>query len=103
MPAITSAMKKSNPLWLISVDDSACESSSYSARRLLAISTRVAAISTSSSSFRRDTILVLGSRALSQFERSLTNLFGRRVDLIMPSALRNPWFRREAEKARSTL
>ena len=40
---------------------------------------------------------------LSQFERSLTNLFGRRVDLIMPSALRNPWFRREAEKARITL
>jgi uncharacterized protein len=39
----------------------------------------------------------------SQFERSLTDLFGRRVDLIMPSALRNPWFRREAEKARVTL
>jgi uncharacterized protein len=40
---------------------------------------------------------------LSQFERSLTHLFGRRVDLITPSALRNPWFRREADKARVTL
>ena len=40
---------------------------------------------------------------LSQFEQSLTKLFGRRVDLITPSALRNPWFRREAEKARITL
>jgi hypothetical protein len=40
---------------------------------------------------------------LSQFERSLASLFGRRVDLIMPSALRNPWFRREADKARVTL
>ncbi len=39
----------------------------------------------------------------SQFEQSLTRLFGRRVDLIMPSALRNPWFRREAEKGRVTL
>jgi predicted nucleotidyltransferase len=40
---------------------------------------------------------------LSQFEQSLAHLFGRRVDLIMPSALRNPWFRREADKARLTL
>lgn len=40
---------------------------------------------------------------LSQFEQSLTHLFGRRVDLITPSALRNPWFRREADKARVTL
>lgn len=40
---------------------------------------------------------------LSQFEQSLARLFGRRVDLIMPSALRNPWFRREADKARVTL
>ena len=40
---------------------------------------------------------------LSQFEQSLTQLFGRRVDLIMPSALRNSWFRREADKGRVTL
>jgi len=40
---------------------------------------------------------------LSQFEQSLTHLFGRRVDLITPSALRNPWFRREADKGRVTL
>jgi predicted nucleotidyltransferase len=40
---------------------------------------------------------------LSQFEQSLAQLFGRRVDLITPSALRNPWFRREAEKGRVTL
>ena len=40
---------------------------------------------------------------LSQFEQSLTQLFGRRVDLIMPSALRNPLFRREADKGRVTL
>jgi hypothetical protein len=40
---------------------------------------------------------------LSQFEQSLAGLFGRRVDLIMPSALRNAWFRREADKARVTL
>ena len=40
---------------------------------------------------------------LSQFEQSLARLFGRRVDLIAPSALRNPWFRREADKARVTL
>jgi uncharacterized protein len=40
---------------------------------------------------------------LSQFEHSLSQLFGRRVDLITSSALRNPWFRREAEKARITL
>ena len=40
---------------------------------------------------------------LSQFEQSLTHLFGRRVDLITPSALHNPWFRREADKGRVTL
>ncbi len=40
---------------------------------------------------------------LSQFERSLTALFDFRVNLISPSALRNPWFRREAEKARVTV
>jgi predicted nucleotidyltransferase len=40
---------------------------------------------------------------LSQFERSLTQLFGRRVDLITSSASRNPWFQREADKARVTL
>ena len=40
---------------------------------------------------------------LSQFEQSLTRLFGRRVDLVMHSALRNPWFRREVEKGRITL
>jgi len=40
---------------------------------------------------------------LSQFEQSLTKLFGRRVDLISPSALNNRWFRREADRARVTL
>jgi predicted nucleotidyltransferase len=40
---------------------------------------------------------------LSQFQRSLAQLFGGHVDLIMPSALRNPWFRREADKARVIL
>jgi hypothetical protein len=40
---------------------------------------------------------------LSQFEQSLADLFGRRVDLITPSALRNPWFRRQADKARVTV
>ncbi len=40
---------------------------------------------------------------LSQFEQSLTKLFGRRVDLISPSALNNRWFRREADKGRVTV
>ena len=40
---------------------------------------------------------------LSQFGQSLTKLFGRRVDLISPSALNNRWFRREADRARVTL
>ena len=40
---------------------------------------------------------------LTKFKRRLAELFGRRVDLVMPSALRNSWFRREAAKTRVTL
>src|SRR5581483_9460392 len=38
-----------------------------------------------------------------KFRAELSTLFKRPVDLVMPSALRNPWFRREAEKARITV
>jgi uncharacterized protein len=38
---------------------------------------------------------------LFELEQKLSRLFGRRVDLVMTSALRNPWFRREAEKTRT--
>lgn len=40
---------------------------------------------------------------LSHFKQSLTQLFGRRVDLVTPSAFRNSWFAREADKARVML
>jgi predicted nucleotidyltransferase len=36
-----------------------------------------------------------------EYWKQLSGLFGRRVDLVMTSALRNPWFRREAEKTRT--
>ncbi|HEU6447291.1 MAG TPA: nucleotidyltransferase domain-containing protein [Verrucomicrobiae bacterium] len=34
------------------------------------------------------------------FEENLKNLFGRPVHLVMVSALKNPWFSREAQKTR---
>jgi hypothetical protein len=38
---------------------------------------------------------------LFELQTSLANLFGRRVDLVMTSALRDQWFRREADKTRT--
>lgn len=38
-----------------------------------------------------------------EFQKALSDLFGRRVDLVMPSVLRDPWFRREVEKTRITI
>ena len=40
---------------------------------------------------------------LQEFEEQLTALFGRRVDVVLSSALRNPWFRREAAKTRTLI
>ncbi len=40
---------------------------------------------------------------LFDLENALSALFGRKVDLVMPSALRNPWFRREADKTRTVI
>src|SRR5206468_10738729 len=37
------------------------------------------------------------------FQGELSTLFNRPVDLVRESALRNPWFRREANKTRVTL
>ncbi len=37
---------------------------------------------------------------LQDLEGSLASLLGRKVDLVTTSALRNTWFRREAEKTR---
>lgn len=36
-------------------------------------------------------------------EEALANLLGRKVDLVMTSALRNKWFRREAQKTRRVI
>jgi len=38
-----------------------------------------------------------------EFEENLENLFGRPVHLAMMSALKNPWFRREAQKTREPI
>ena len=38
-----------------------------------------------------------------EFERSLTDVLGRNVDLVMTSALRNRWFDREAAKTRTMI
>jgi predicted nucleotidyltransferase len=38
-----------------------------------------------------------------ELQDRLAALLGRKVDLVMPSALRNKWFRREAEKTRAVL
>ena len=40
---------------------------------------------------------------LTEFKRALIDLFERRVDLSLPTALHNPWFRREADKSRVTI
>ncbi len=37
---------------------------------------------------------------LVEFEESLGELFGRPAHTVMTSALKNPWFRREAQKTR---
>ena len=36
-------------------------------------------------------------------EQALADLLGRRVDLVMTAALRNRWFRREADKTRTVV
>jgi uncharacterized protein len=38
-----------------------------------------------------------------RLQRALADLIGRDVDLVMTSALRDPWFRREAEKTRTVV
>lgn len=38
-----------------------------------------------------------------EFQRELETLFGRPVDLVMLSAMRNPWFIREANRTRRLL
>lgn len=38
-----------------------------------------------------------------ELEERLAALLGRRVDLVMPKALENKWFRREADKTRVVL
>jgi predicted nucleotidyltransferase len=40
---------------------------------------------------------------LQDLERALGQLLGRDVDLVMTSALRNKWFRREADKTRTVI
>ena len=40
---------------------------------------------------------------LQDFEKELEALFKRPVDVVMESALRNPWLRREAEKTRTLI
>ncbi len=40
---------------------------------------------------------------LQQFEEELAALFQLPVDVVLESALRNPWFRREAEKTRALI
>jgi predicted nucleotidyltransferase len=38
-----------------------------------------------------------------EFQQALSELLGRRVDLVMTSALNNAWFSREVEKTRRTI
>ncbi|MDQ3548454.1 MAG: nucleotidyltransferase domain-containing protein [Chloroflexota bacterium] len=40
---------------------------------------------------------------LQDLEADLETLLGRKVDLVMTTALRNHWFRREAEKTRTVI
>ena len=39
-------------------------------------------------------------KRLFAFEEALAQVVGRKVDVVMPGALRNKWFRREANKTR---
>ena len=36
-------------------------------------------------------------------EDALAHVVGRKVDVVMPKALQNPWFRREADKTRAVV
>ncbi len=36
-------------------------------------------------------------------EATLSGVLGRKADLVMPAALKNQWFRREAEKTRTVI
>ena len=38
-----------------------------------------------------------------ELKEDLEKLFGRKVDLVMPSAMQNPWFIREVNKTRRPL
>lgn len=40
---------------------------------------------------------------LQELEEDLAHLLGREVNVVMSTALRNPWFRREAEQTRVAL
>ncbi len=40
---------------------------------------------------------------LFDLQAELSALLGRRVDLVMTSALRDPWFRRQADKTRTVV
>ena len=52
--------------------------------------------------FRRNTTSVRDAR-WQDFQEDLSTLFKRPVDLVRESALRNPWFRREANKTRRVM
>jgi len=41
--------------------------------------------------------------AFFEFKESLEQLFRRRVDLVVPSAIRNPWFRAGIERNKALL
>jgi predicted nucleotidyltransferase len=53
--------------------------------------------------FLPDTDLGPWLSRLFELRTALSQLYGRTVDLIMASALRDPWFRREAEKTRTMI
>ena len=40
---------------------------------------------------------------LFDLEKALADVVGRKVDVVMPGALRNTWFRREADKTRAVV
>ena len=42
-------------------------------------------------------------KRLFELEDALSALFARKVDLVMPAALRNHWFRREADRTRTVV
>jgi len=43
------------------------------------------------------------ANAFFQFKEALEELFGRPVDLIVPSAIRNPYFRQSIEQSKALL